>query len=279
VEARHEGLFSVEQDAQRGTLLYFDPTHTLVPLGILPESLQMSYGLLIFETGGELRRLPLISPGVNKLFRSEKLVLMPSGSISGRVTEIRSGALANELRARLLNASAADRDKALEAFLGEFVNNSVLRSSRVDNLENSDASLVVHYSFEASGYAKPAGDLLLLRPRVLGQKGEGVFESKSGGPRKYPVEFPYTSRQSDLVEIELPVGYAVDEVPPPVDLSVSFGEYHSRCEVTGTILRYTRRYQINALSVPAEQWGELRGFTSRITTDERNSAVLKQVVR
>ena len=106
-----------------------------------------------------------------------------------------------------------------------------------------------------------------------------MFESKPGGPRRYPVEFPYTSLQSDIVEIELPGGYAVDEIPPPVDVSTAFGEYHSHCEVAGTILRYTRRYQINVLRVPAEQWGELRRFTNRIAADERSNAVLKQVVR
>ena len=36
VESRRNGLWSVQQDAQRGTLLYFDPTDTLVPLGMLP---------------------------------------------------------------------------------------------------------------------------------------------------------------------------------------------------------------------------------------------------
>jgi hypothetical protein len=52
--------------------------------------------------------------------------------------------------------------------------------------------------------------------------------------------------------------------------------YHSRCEVTGTVLRYTRSYQINALRVPVEQWDELLTFHSRIARDERTNAVLKQ---
>jgi len=213
---------------------------------------------------------------LNRLLRSAKLALAPSCAIQGAVTEVRSGALANELRARLLNASASDRNKGLETFIGSFVASSVLRGSRVENLEDPSSNLVISYSFEARGYAKSAGDLLLIRPRVLGQKGEGLFEPKPGVQRKYPVEFPHTSLQSDVVEITLPGGYTVDELPVAADISMPFGEYHSRCEVTGTALRYTRSYQINALRVPVEQWAQLLTFHSRIARDERMNAVLKQ---
>jgi predicted transglutaminase-like cysteine proteinase len=276
-ETRADGLFSVKRDAQRGTLLYFDPTDTLVALGTLPESLQMSFGLLISEAGGELEQLPLAAPALNKLMRSAKLELSPSGAVQGAVTEIRWGAPANELRARLLNASASDRNKLFETFLGSLVSSSVLTGSRVENLEDPSSSLVIRYSFEATGYAKSAGDLLLIRPGMLGQKGDDIFEPKPGEQRKYPVEFPYTSLQSELVEIALPGGYVTDELPAAADISMPFGEYHSRCEVTGNTLRYTRRYQINALRVPVEQWQALQSFHSRIAVDERMNAVLKQV--
>jgi Domain of Unknown Function with PDB structure (DUF3857)/Transglutaminase-like superfamily len=272
-------LSAVEQDAQRGTLLYFDPTDAFVPLGILPEGLQMNHGLLVSESGGELRLLPLMAPALNGLMRNEKLVLLASGAIRGAVTETRSGAMANNLRARLLSATVADRTKDLESFLGTFIGSIVLQSSHVENLENHDRSLVVQYSFEAPGYAKAAGDLLLIRPRVLGGKSEDLFDSRSGVQRKYPVEFSSTSVQSDRVEIALPAGYAVDEIPAPLDLNTSFGEYHSRCEVKGTVLSYTRSYQINALRVPAEQWGEVIAFSRRIAANERKNAVLKQAGR
>ena len=268
-------LWSVEKDAQRGYLLYFDPTDTLVPLGLLPESLQMNHGLVVLETGGELRALPLMPPVLNKLLRNEKLVLLSSGAIQGTVTEVRTGAMATDLRARLLGVTAADRNKVLESFLGTFVGSSTLQSFHVENLENPDESLVVQYTFEASGYGKVAGDLLLIRPRVLGEKGGGVFESRSGVQRKYPVEFSSTSLQSDLVEISLPAGYAVDEIPTPIDLNASFGAYHSRCEVKGAILSYIRSYEINALRVPADHWDEFLALNSRIAADERTNAVLK----
>jgi hypothetical protein len=236
----------------------------------------MSFGLLITEAGGDLEQLPVAAPALNKLMRSAKLVLSPSGAIQGAVTEMRWGAPANELRARLLNASASDRNKLLENFLGSLVGSSVLTGSRVENLEDPSSSLVIRYSFEATGYAKSAGDLLLIRPGMLGQKGDDVFEPKPGQQRKYPVEFPYTSLESELVEIALPGGYVTDELPAAADI-MPFGEYHSRCEVTGNTLRYTRRYQISALRVPLEQWQALQSFHSRIAVEERMSAVLKQV--
>ena len=42
------------------------------------------------------------------------------------------------------------------------------------------------YSFDSRTMQKTAGDLLLVRPRVLGDKGSGLLETKE--PRKFPVE-------------------------------------------------------------------------------------------
>ncbi len=259
-----------------GTVLYFDPTSTLVPLGYLPDSLQANYGLVAWESGGELRKLPMLAPGANRLLRSAKLTLTPVGGLQGAVVEIRSGALAAELRARLLGVSEADRRKRLEGFLASFVGSSALRGTQVENLDDPAMDLVIHYGFTATDYAKAAGDLLLVRPRVLGHKGEGVLEEAGKKERKYPVDFPYTSSQGDIVEITLPDGYKVDELPPPVDTDTGIAEYHSHCEVNGNVLRYTRRYVLKDVRVPLERVSELKKFYSQVAADERNSAVLKR---
>jgi hypothetical protein len=124
-------------------------------------------------------------------------------------------------------------------------------------------------------YAKNAGNLLLLRPRVVGSKSSGILETKE--PRKFPVEFDGPVRDTDSFEITIPPGYEVDDLPPPVDSEYSFASYHSRTEAKGDVIHYTRTFEVKELSVPVERVEELKKFYRIVASDERNTAVLKPV--
>jgi hypothetical protein len=67
----------------------------------------------------------------------------------------------------------------------------------------------------------------------------------------------------------------VDDLPPPVNADYSFASYHSKAEVTGKTLKYTRTFEIKELSVPVSKAEELKTFYRTIGNDERNTAVLK----
>src|SRR4030095_9503874 len=163
--------------------------------------------------------LPVLAPSLNRLMRVANLELTSSGTLKGYVTEVRWGAPAAASRAKLLAAPQSDRRKVLENFLGEFFGGFLMHASGAENLEELDKSLVLRYGFVAENYAKVAGDLMLVRPRVLGQKGNDVFEKRE---RKYPIEFVTASLDTDTFEIALPHGYEVDELPQPVETSCGF---------------------------------------------------------
>ncbi len=145
------------------------------------------------------------------------------------------------------------------------------------NLHYNDQPFGFNYSIEAQNYARPAGTLLLVRPRVLGVKASGLMESKE--PRKYPIEFSAPARDTDIFEITLPAGYEVDELPAPVDADYGFAAYHSKTEASGSVIRYTRTYEIKELSVPVSKADEVKKFYRIVASDERNMAVLKPATK
>jgi transglutaminase-like putative cysteine protease len=266
-------LYAAQPHQQLGQLLFFDPTNPLVPFGYLPSELQANYGLVVTEGGGELLELPLLGPNVNRLLRTAKLELSAAGAISGSVQEIRWGAPAVRLRANLRDTPEAERTKYLENFLGGFLGSLVFQGFQVRNLEKNESTLILNYRFLAKDYAKRAGNLLLVRPRVLGSKREDLFEEK---PRKNPVEFETASVQSDIFEITIPPGYAVEELPPPVEIDCGALAYHSKAEVASNVLRYERQYTIKSVLVPTDRLEELKKFYRQVAADERNSAVFKR---
>lgn len=75
-------------------------------------------------------------------------------------------------------------------------------------------------------------------------------------------------------EITLPPGYEVDDLPPPV-ADFEFASYHSKTEVKGNVIGYTRTFEVKELRVPVSKSEELKKFYRTIASDERNTAVLK----
>jgi hypothetical protein len=211
---------------------------------------------------------------MNSIQRVGKLTLDVGGMLQGNVTEMRVGDRAWKERQRLrVLTNNTDRIKPIESLLAGSLSSFHVVQASLFNYERTDQPFGLSYSFQSENYAKSAGNLLLVRPRVLGSKSWGVLETKE--PRKFPLEFEGPSRDSDSFEIVLPAGYAVDELPPPVDMEYSFGSYHSKTEANGQKLHYTRSMVIKEVSVPVAQMDGLKKFYRTIAGDERSTAVLK----
>jgi hypothetical protein len=256
-----------------GHLLIFDPTNDLVPLGQLPPYEQDSFGLLVTDSGGELIHLPVTTPDLNQIHRDAKLTLLPDGTLQGEIQEVRSGYMAMMGRAYLQHQTQNDRKKMLEHFWGPNLGGFQIDSFNLENENDIDKDLVLRYKFTASHYAKSAGPLLLVRPRVVGEMA-GAFDVTK--PRHYAYEFDAPFLRSDTVEITLPEGYSVDELPEPAKAIFPFAEYTSKAEKEGNILKYSRQYRMQTTQVPVERIEQLRKLFAQIGTDEKNMAVLKK---
>ena len=257
-----------------GTLLFFDPTNEKIPFGQIGGYLQANYGLLVSPSGGELVQLPQQPSVMNGIRRMGKLTLSASGDLQGDVEELRVGDRAAGGREAFIAApKASDQIKPVEGLLADSLSAFHLTKASVGNVQLTDTPFVWDYSFQAENYAKPAGNLLLVRPRVLGSKASGILETPE--PRRYPVEFDGPVQDTDNFEITLPPGYVVDDLPIAVDADFPFASYHAKSEVVGNILRYHRTFEVKELSVPASEAPQLRKFFRIIATDERNNAVLK----
>jgi Domain of Unknown Function with PDB structure (DUF3857)/Transglutaminase-like superfamily len=267
-------LVATLRDPKLGRILFFDPTNSFVPFGQIGGYLQENYGLLVTPEGGELVALPKLPDAATGISRRGVLRLDASGNFTGEFTEMHLGDAAWGQREYLKSvAKSSDRIKIIEAVLSESLPNFAVTKASIQNLELTDQPFGFVYSVQAQRYAKPAGDLLLVRPRVIGVDSRALLETKE--PRQFPVIFEGPERNTDLFEITLPAGYEVDDLPPPVDVDYSFASYHSKTEAAGNVLKYTRTFEIKELSVPMSKMDDLKKFYRIIAGDERNTAVLK----
>jgi Domain of Unknown Function with PDB structure (DUF3857)/Transglutaminase-like superfamily len=267
-------LIATLQHPKFGKLLFFDPTDPITPFGQIRGALQSNYGLLVTANAGELIELPQQPSAMNSIQRVAKLSLDPSGNLRGDVTETRLGDRATSERYRLESITDnGDRIKPIESLLSNSLSTFHITHAAYQNLKQTDLPFGWVYSFESQNYAKNAGDLLLVRPRVLGNKGLSILETKE--PRIFPIEFQGPARDTDIFDIAIPAGYVVDDLPPAVDADYGFASYHSKTEVKDKVIHYSRTFEVKELSVPVARADELKKFYRIIAGDERNTVVLK----
>jgi hypothetical protein len=267
-------LIATMNHPKLGRILFFDPTNDLIPFGQLPGYLQANYGLLVTPDGGELIELPQQPSNMNSIERTATLTLDATGTLKGDVKEVRLGERAASERWRLRTVTKdSDRIKPIEELLGSSLGSFQITHASLINQDRTSQFFGFNYSFESPNYAKNAGDLLLVRPRVIGNKALGFLETKD--PRLFPIEFEEPTRDTDTFKITIPAGYVVDDVPPAVDADYGFASYHSKTVVTGNVVDYTRTFEVKELSVPVSKAEELRKFYRIIASDERNTVVLK----
>jgi hypothetical protein len=257
-----------------GRLLIFDPTDPYTPFGSLRGELQESYTLLVTPDGGELVKLPQLPTETSGIERVAKMTLDKQGTLRGDVVETRLGDAGLWQRAELKAATqTSDQLKRLESLVAHSFATFQITKGVILNLNQTDQPFGYNYSVVAQDYAKNAGNLLLVRPRVIGSDSSDILETKE--PRQYPVEMEGPEKDTDAFEIKLPAGYEVDDLPPPVNADYSFASYHSKTEVNGDTLKYTRTFEVKELSVPVNKTEDLKKLYRIIAGDERNTAVLK----
>jgi hypothetical protein len=271
----YESFGALVKHPKLGPLLIVDPTNEFIPLGNLSGSLQGSYGLLVAPGVSELIQLPRLPSRANAIKRVAKMILDSDGTLQGEVQEswVGEAAAMQRTEGRLAN-QATDQIKPVEAQIASSFASVQILKAAVGNLRRIEQPVIWRYSLQAAGYAKVADDLLILRPRILGSKATGFLET--GKPRALPIELEYPEEDTDQFEITLPAGYVSDFLPPAIDMDYPFGSYHSKTELAGNVLRYSRTFTLKESSIPAEQAEDLRHFYRIISTDERASAVVKR---
>ena len=143
---------------------------------------------------------------------------------------------------------------------------------KVENADTLNKDLTTTYSLTASNFGKTMGPLLMVRPRVLGSEGLYVDHKK----REVPIDLRETMQLHDDYTMELPSGYAVDEIPDPVKVDLGFASYESSSTVTGNKLLYRRTYTVRELTLPADRYADVQKMAGIIGADEQNHVVLKK---
>lgn len=96
--------------------------------------------------------------------------------------------------------------------------------------------------------------------------------------RKYPVELPYVVNDLFVLQMDIPAGYEVEEVPKPVKLTLNGGDgsYEYGIAIAGRSLQLRSRLVVRRTFFQAEDYGALREFFGAVVKKEGEMIVFKK---
>jgi hypothetical protein len=155
-------------------------------------------------------------PEASARVRTAKLTLSDDGSIEGDIDMQYSGHSAQERRLELEGDSDARRLERFKDELTKMYPDSDISAVGIDSAGDPEKPLALHFHLKAAGYAQRTGKRLLVPPFFFQRGATPVF---SASERKYSIYFPYAWAEHDVVTIELPAGFALDNAEAPGSLN------------------------------------------------------------
>lgn len=251
-----------------GRLLLFDPTDEYVPLGSIPDHEQGSYALLLAGEKGDLFKTPATTPSDNHVSRKTKFSIDPSGRMKAVVRDSATGQMAFDSRWILSRNSPMEYTKRRERYIAQ-----VIQGAALEKISPSDqvSSFDITYEFSVDAYAKVMqGRLMMIRPLPMPIDG---LPDVSNTKRTLPLVLSASSFEEEA-ELELPIGFDVDELPQYEKLATEFGNYSMQIAVTGSKINIRRQFEMPSMVVQPEKYTAVREFIGQVAGSERTPIVL-----
>jgi hypothetical protein len=131
----------------------------------------------------------------------------------------------------------------------------------------------IHYEFSF----KPAADenIMYFNPMMSEGYKENPFASAD---RKYPVEMSYTIDEIYLLNMEIPKGYAVEEIPKSVKVAFNDDEgiFEYLVQKSDDGIQLRSRIKLNKATFTPDDYSGLRDFFAFIVKKQNEQIVLKK---
>jgi hypothetical protein len=175
-----------------------------------------------------------------------------------------------ELRKSVNEESKTKYFKNIQTQYGEDL---TISDAGIDSLDQPDDPVKIHYSFNIHKTGDEAK--IYLNPFI----GAGLRNNPfMAAERKYPIEMPYVSDELYVFNMQIPDGYAVEELPKSVrgTLNARDGTFDYLIGEQGGMVQLRCRLKLNKATFSPEDYANLRDFYAMVVKKEAESIVLKK---
>ena len=220
---------------------FFDPAGRYLPFGMLRWQQEGVPALLVNSDRSYFVTTPSSAAEKAVLKRSMVGHLEPDGTLEGDVRLVFFGHLEAEEKEAMDSLAPNQREEYIRMSVQGRVKAAEISDVQVTNVTDRQQPIVETYHIRVPGYAQRIGKRLFFEPGYF-QHGKAPMLSSS--TRIYPVYFPSPWIEDDMVSLELPQGFALDNADQPAPESAAGTTVKHEIHVAITnenTLRFERR--------------------------------------
>lgn len=247
-----------------------EATDPLCPLTLVPEHSLNQVGWLVDKKNP--RWIGIANPGALSNNTVVVAKLTSEGAITGHFESSDEGYSGLFDRHTLLNKKKKEEDYVRDGWLSDMTG-AQLDSFKISNQDSIYVPLLTRAHFSSNDHAQVMGDKIYFNPMLFGRREENPFKSPE---RFFPVDFAYGHKYIFTLNLTLPEGYDVQEVPKysAATLPNGGGQFKRQVQVDGNRLQMISQMIISKPRFEPAEYRSLRDFYDRIVTAHADQVVL-----
>ncbi|MFY9618672.1 MAG: DUF3857 domain-containing protein [Pyrinomonadaceae bacterium] len=229
-----------------------------------------------FQTG-------ISAPGKSLEKRTGKLRLLDDGTLEGDIRVEYTGHLGFDKKEYNDDESPAEREEILRRMIKARMSTAEVTDIKVENVTDPVKPFTYSYHVRVPGYAQRTGKRMFFQPGYFSHGAGSLFTSAS---RKHDVYFNYPWAEHELITIDLPEGFALDnaDTPQPItpEMTKQLSEQRIKIGVTtdGRMLRYERQFFFGgggSILFPVASYPAIRQLFDVMAKSNDHTLTLKQI--
>ncbi len=192
------------------------------------------------------------------------------GKFSGAYKSTKGENKSFDLRREIQYSSVKNYQKEMETLSGS---DMAIDNFGIDSLSIYDLPLSVHYDFELKNIS--SDNIIYFNPMLNDGYKTNPFKSME---RLYPVEMPYKLEETYILNMDIPTGYQVDEMPKSVRVAYNENEgmFEYLIQKGQNNMQMRVHLKFNKAFFPVDEYSTLRDFFAFVVKKENEQIVFKK---
>lgn len=249
-------------------LIYLDASEPHMGFGKLPLRCYNGHARVLDKMATAIEFLP--ESIQEKKFTSAFIINDEKGNLVGSMQQTPGYYESSDLRDEVKEKG---KTQLLERIKKAFGVDVEISNAQIDSVDKYEFPLGIRYDFDLK---QEKEDIIYLNPMF----GEGFRENPfKSAVRNYPVEMPYAFDETYTLQIEVPQGYVVDELPKQMVVKLNEeedGVFEYRISQSGANISLRSRIIFRRAYFLPEEYENLREFFNMIVTKQNEQIVFKK---
>ncbi len=249
---------------------FLDATERYLPFYLLPLRCINLQARLIDKTKGTW--LSITNSKKNKDLAVDELELDKDLNLKGKITYIRSDYSAFDFRKKYSKYNGQDEYR--ESYMKDMPG-LIIKEAEIENLDSIYKPISENQIVEINNQVNRVDNDLYINPSFFEELKENPFKSDE---RKFPVDFGIPIEKTLILNIAVPAGYSVPQLPRPVTLRLqdNSASFMYQVESTENNIRLTTKFSINKILFMPDEYSTLKEFYNQVIKKQNEAIILKK---